>query len=533
VNIRGSRIRRVRLASVAVVAALVVGALGAVGGGAQARVGAANAPADTEGVLKLNWELNTPELKLDPVSLNSPVEGWVLYMIYDTLLRQKADGTYGPGLAKSATVVDAQTIEVELFPDLVFQDGTTLDAEAAKASILRNKAANSARSMRVAELGQVADIVVDSPTNFTIKLSSPIAGSFYNLLAHNETIVVPPTAAPGSLDANPVGAGPFRFVSRDAETLRLEKSDTFRDAKKVKLSGVEIVNINAANTPALINALRDGAVDAAVISYDTVPQLQAPPLETEVLSNPDAVVWISMQCQAYPDLFGKPEVRMALNYATDKEALNRTLLGGEGEAMSQFVASDSKYYDDSLANSYDYNLKKAKKLLADADVTTPLPLTMSVPQQGGLVLKVGEVLQQQWKKAGIDLSLVPGTNAVTDYYVNKTTMTYPTVQSRFWTDKITRNFMPGSVGNTCDPQNPEFTADVNRLRGLDPNDPAAVKLWKDVQGFLNENAYAIYGVMNVESRAWNDDRVGNATWRPNQLGNQYPDVINTYIKRDA
>lgn len=533
--VRGAqrRIGWAGLVGLALVATLVLAACGGGDDGGEGPAGGGTNTAedvDPAGVLRVNFELNTPRLELDPIEADSPVPFWVHYMIYDTLLRQRSDGSYEPGLAQSATIVDPSTIEVVLKPNLEFQDGTPLDAEAARFSILRIKDANEPRAFRMAELSQLRDIEVTSPTTFTIHLAQPIAGAFYNLLAHNETLIVSPAAAQaGTLPDQPVGAGPFRFVSRDSETLVLEKWDGFHDADAVRLARVEVVNINAANQPALINGLRSGAVDAAVVEYDSVAQLQDPTLETDVAVNPDSVIWVGMQCQAYPELQDE-RVRQALNYATDKEALNQALTGGEGEPMSQFIASDSQYFNEDIADAYEYDPERARELLEEAGATD-LHLTMGVAQQGGVQLRTGEILQQQWEEVGVELELVATADTVTDYYINKNMMTYPTVQSRFWTDKITRNFMPGSVGNTCDPQSPEFTAMVNELSSLDPESPEAVELWKDIQAFLSEGAYAVYGIINVEPHAWNHDRVGNPTWRPNQLGDLYPDPLHMYIRR--
>ena len=65
--------------------------------------------------------------------------------LYDNLMRQNADGSYSPGLAKSATATDPQTIVIELKPGIKFSDGTPLDAEAVKFSIERTIAAKQRR----------------------------------------------------------------------------------------------------------------------------------------------------------------------------------------------------------------------------------------------------------------------------------------------------------------------------------------------------------------------------------------------------
>src|SRR5262245_52495850 len=97
---------------------------------------------DPNGVLRIGTQLTsgTANVQFDLPKAVSPAPPLTL-LVYDTLLRARPGGTYESGLAKSATVVDPQTIKVELNPGIKFSDGTPLDAEAAKFSIERNAAA--------------------------------------------------------------------------------------------------------------------------------------------------------------------------------------------------------------------------------------------------------------------------------------------------------------------------------------------------------------------------------------------------------
>jgi ABC-type transport system substrate-binding protein len=491
--------------------------------------GTPTAAVDPAGVLRLAYALVTPELQLDPIKANAPTEFWIHAMMFDSLLHQKEDGTYEPGLASSATIATPTSIKVVLRSGLTFQDGTALNSEAAKFSIMRNVTANRSQSMRVAELSQISSVDVISVTEFTITLKTAIAGSFYNLLAHHETAMISPTAAGAGKDFNtaPVGAGPFKFVSRAQQLLKLEKWDGYYGAKNVRLAGVEI--IDTASETTTINALRSKLIDATPISNDGLTQVQGVGLTSQTKPNPDAVLWVGLQCKKYPAL-ADVRVRQALNYATDKEALNLVLADGKGEPMSQFFSSASPYHDKSLDSVYKYDLAKAKQLLADAGQPS-LKLSMVTSTAGGSANRAHELLQQQWAKAGITLDLVPSANSVQDYYIDAKMATTVTPQTRFWTDKITRNFMPGSVGNTCDPSDPEFTKMVNDLRALEPGSKDAVALWFKIAKYESDKALGVWGIHTTASQVWDDSRIGDITWVPNQLGTLYPDVRKVFIKK--
>ena len=204
-------------------------------------------------------------MKFDPVSPSNPDNWYMQTWLYDNLMRQNADGSYSPGLAKSATATDPQTIVVELKPGIKFSDGTPLDAEAVKFSIERTIAAKNVGAVR-AELNEVESITVDSPTKVTIKLKTPIAGQFYNLLANGETFIVSPTAAQSgtSLDQKPVGAGPFVLDSFTPESKAVfKKNPNYFEKNKIKLSGIEMIQASNQDPQAPINSLLDGITNAA------------------------------------------------------------------------------------------------------------------------------------------------------------------------------------------------------------------------------------------------------------------------------
>ena len=82
-------------------------------------------------------------MQFDPTTPSNPDIWYAQQVDLRHLMRQNADGSYSPGLAKSATATDPQTIVVELKPNIKFSDGTPLDAEAVKFSIERTIAAQN------------------------------------------------------------------------------------------------------------------------------------------------------------------------------------------------------------------------------------------------------------------------------------------------------------------------------------------------------------------------------------------------------
>ena len=420
------------------------------------------------------------------------------------------------------------TIEIELRDGVQFQDGTRLDAEAVKLSIERNRAANKPAPFRMAELGQIASITVNDPLHLTITLSSPTAGSFYNLLAHNETLVVSPTAVRNgvNLNENPVGAGPFKLVSYTREAkLVLEKWDGYFQADQIKLAGIEYVQTTV---PSVVQALRSGAIDYASLAPDLAGQLQGSGLDVRNEPSPNTISFVNLRCDTVEAL-KDVRVRQALNYATDKAAMNQALFGGLGEPMSQVWPSWSPYYNDDLAGAYDHDVATAKDLLAQAGQSS---LALSMAILPGASQRTGEILQQQWAEAGVDLTLIPATNFVQEFLLDKKMDTAPVAfQSRLWTDKVTRTSPQEARATPVPVEDQVFKDKLLELRGYAPDDPAANNAWKELSAMLSEQALAVWLANGTVANTWNGDVLGNPTWNPNQLGSLWPDVHQVYVKR--
>ena len=142
----------------------------------------------------------------------------VLRAVFDTLVCRGANGEWLAAAARSWTVsADARTYTFELRPDLVFHDGTVLDAASVEFSLRR-----MARPDMGATLGAggvysqyMTGLKVEclSQWRLTVELPEPLA-DFFDLLAYGH--LVSPTAistAGDDLGRRLVGSGPLRVTT--------------------------------------------------------------------------------------------------------------------------------------------------------------------------------------------------------------------------------------------------------------------------------------------------------------------------------
>jgi len=124
-------------------------------------------------------------------------------------------------------------------------------------------------------------------------------------------------------------------------------------------------------------------------------------------------------------------LRVAINYAVDRDNLVKLAENGLGTAQYSFVNPQSPYYNKAV-NEYKYNLDTAKKTLADAGYKLdgsgnllgkdgkPITLDVAFPTSSNPRVLIGTYLQQQLKQIGITVN-VDGKefNAYLDQVVNQ------------------------------------------------------------------------------------------------------------------
>jgi peptide/nickel transport system substrate-binding protein len=339
--------------------------------------------------------------------------------IYNQLVEYKPGSTdIQPGLADSWKISkDGLTYTFHLRRGIKFHDGTPFNADAVVKWLdrLLNKENPNFYAKRPGTDSYVdftfpgvdAWKKIDND-NVSIHMAKPNA-EFLNSLAMVWMGIASPTAVEKyglEYYKHPVGTGPFRFVEwTPNDHVTLEANPSFWGAKP-KLGKV-IYRVIPESTVRVMEIMK-GTVD--VIAEVT-------PLDSKTLAGHNAVKVLSqpglmVSGVALPNLtkpFDDVRVRQALNYAVDKESLNKYLFKGLATTMNSPLPPTQWGYDKSLPG-YPYKPEQAKKLLAAAGFpdgfTATLyiyPGTKSYNPVGGPDL--AQALQADLKKVGVTLKI--------------------------------------------------------------------------------------------------------------------------------
>lgn len=206
----------------------------------------------------------------------------------------------------------------------------------------------------------------------------------------------------GWLKLNYAGSGAYKIRDwRANEIIVLERNDKY-GGEKPPLQRVIYRSVKESAAQRLM--LQAGDVD---IARNLEPgDLEA--LSTDnrfhVASAPKGIIYYFGLNQKH-DILSKPEVREAVKYLVDYNAIQSTLIKGIGTIHQNFIPAGMLGSTDE--SPFQLNVEKAKELLEKAGLKDGFTITMDV-RNTQPITGIAESIQQTFGQAGIKLELIPG-----------------------------------------------------------------------------------------------------------------------------
>lgn len=323
---------------------------------------------------------------------------------YETLITKNSDGSYKPGLADSYKYLSPTTFQFTVRPGVTFSDGAPLDAAAVVANLNRIK---TVAGPEVAKAGQIASIEATDNKTVLLTLSSPNP-ALEDLLSHNVGMMVSPGAlTQPSLATEPAGTGPYVLdksgtVSGDHWTF-VRNAKYWGDASAFPYDSLVFKSIT--DSTATLNALRAGTIGVAVGETTTAAAAKSAGLTvTSQATDSWGIVLADREGKKQPAL-GDVRVRQALNYAIDRKAIAKAVIGDYGTVATQWFGTQTDGHSKALEDAYPFDPEKAKKLLAEAGYADGFDLAVTIaPVHPAMVQAVQGYLAEIGVKLTIDNS---------------------------------------------------------------------------------------------------------------------------------
>lgn len=336
---------------------------------------------------------------LDPHQTVAAGTREVLFNIFEGLVKPNSDGEMIPAVAEKYTLSeDGTTYTFTLREGVKFHNGQTVTAEDVVYSINRCAAVPEGQEKPlVAAFSAVKSVeALDEKT-----VAVTIAQRDLEFISYMTAAIIP--ADYENQDTAPVGTGPFKFVSRTPQQdFVMERFEDYWGAPawldKVTYKICE-------NADALVMNLNGGSID--LCAHLTSAQASQLNQNFQVLEGTmNLVQAIYLNNQAKP--FDNQLVRQALCYAIDRQGIMDMVADGHGTAVgSSIYPAFTKYFLPELVDKYPHDVAKAKELLAQAGYPDGFDMTISVPNNYQPHMDTAEVVAEQLREAGINVTIQP------------------------------------------------------------------------------------------------------------------------------
>lgn len=433
--------------------------------------------------------------------------------IHDPLLRQRpGDPKIYPGIAERYEVSsDAKEYTFYLRKDVKFHDGTPFNAQAVKFSLDRIVDPETRSAAALGAVGPYDRCEVIDDYTVKVKFKEPFAG-FLNMVCTAYVPIVSPAAVKkwgAQYQFHVTGTGPFmlkEYVPDDHVTLVRfpdynwgpewgHKGPAYAESLTYKIIPEDLTRISTLKTG------ETNIVDG-VRSHD-LPSIEKDPNLKVAITPVAGAPWILLlNYQKFPT--SEKAVRVAIEYAIDRESLCNLLYKGTNEPHYSPIEKNTLGYDPEIDKIYRYDPEMAKKILDDAGWKVGpdgirvkdgkrLSLNWGIWPGGGMD-EPASVVQDQLRQIGMEIIIESADVSTTFGKWNTTNALNIAMPFYVWADPM---FMVSwyhskYIGSTnwAHVNNPELDALLLKAeRNPDPKVRAAA--YKDAQRWLMENGITV------------------------------------------
>ncbi len=362
---------------------------------------------------------------LIPFNTTSASSDAVIELIFDKLIVVKADGSFGPRLAKEWSIDDETHTKITFVLDenAKWHDGTpvTADDVVFTAEVMANPDINVVRRSKIAPFTGMIDGKRDESQEFGVKKIDDHTVEFTMIKAtpldymldimFRDFYVIPKhllkdVSAEDMLTCDfwkaPVGSGPCIYEDEIAG-----ERISFKANKDYHLQTPDfdrlVVKVVASSN--LLSGLMNGEIDLVagggtiLSNNDWEMAGQQENLVTESVPSL-SYTYMSVNTKRFPQ-----EVRQAINMAINRDALVNNLMRGEGISAPGPLAPNHPYFNEELL-PIPYDPETAKQMVADSGFDISKTYQLNITAGSELVQKAAPMLQQDLAKIGLNIEIV-------------------------------------------------------------------------------------------------------------------------------
>ena len=323
-------------------------------------------------------------------------------LLFDSLVRRDEHFELKPWLAQSWEIPDPLTYVFHLRQGVRFHNGeplTSCDVKWTLDSLLTG----NIRSSKVAAYNKIDHIDAPDDYTLTIHLKEPMASLLWNL--SDGAIGIVPYGSGEEFNKNPIGSGPFHFVSaqQDKEVV-IERNPSYWDTP-AKLERVEFKVIPDATTRALELRKHSGDIAINSLTADTVLVLRNDP-GLAVMQAPGTIyAYIALNLR--DPILKDVRVRRAMAYAINVQPILHFLLRDQAQPAYSILPPEHWAYDADVSR-FPFDPQQGRQILDDAGYRAKDGIRFHIVMKSSTdesTRLMAAVLQQQLREVGIALDI--------------------------------------------------------------------------------------------------------------------------------
>ena len=322
---------------------------------------------------------------------------------------------------------DYKAYTFSLQKNVKFHDGTDFNAEAAKYNL------DEIMKSTLPVLSSVDSVEVVDEYTIRVNLKTTESSFLANIAAGGCTMMSPTALKAKGAEAkfDPVGTGPFKFVSYQRDVLlKYERFDGYWGGKPY-LDGIEFAFIA---DPVTELASFKGGEAQAILSIQPIDAFNITKTGDYELVTLCAGIQGLAGDSAHPaSPFADIKVRQAISYAINNEQICQTIGYGYLPAPNQMAVEGSYAYNKDIVG-YPYNPQKAKDLLAEAGYSSGLTFNM-IYTSTAVRTDIFTAVKGYLADVGVTAMLEPTDRG-----------NYMNARQKGWTDKMINFVLPASPG---------------------------------------------------------------------------------------
>ncbi|MEW6399780.1 MAG: ABC transporter substrate-binding protein [Bacillota bacterium] len=295
----------------------------------------------------------------------------IRYTVFEPLVKYDKDLKVQPCLAEKWSLDGDRTWVFTIRQGVKFHDGHELTPQDVKYTIERVQDKNTGSFLQP-YFENVESVAVEG-RNVRITLKTPNPAFLNDLVP---LAIVYREAAP-NLKQQPVGTGPFKFVSWSPnERVVLEKTNDYWQPGLPKID--KLVLRPLPDPKLMVSNLEAGTVDVITeVPMPEIPRLSGNASIQLVRPSSSNKIALFEIAQKNHKAFSDPKVLQALAHALDRDSINKTVFHGMGKVIPG--PFPSAVWSAQQSGGYPYDLEKARTLLKEAGWSKGLEFDLITP----------------------------------------------------------------------------------------------------------------------------------------------------------